>query len=74
MKDALPVLQSLAFARPIALWLLLIALPFIVLVPLGWGVVQSIGKSLPLLQTSSGGKADGHRVMTGSEATPRLSR
>ena len=34
MKDALPVLQSLAFARPIALWLLLIALPFIVLVPL----------------------------------------
>jgi hypothetical protein len=54
---------------------LLIAISWIiVLVPLGWGVVQSIGKSLPLLQTSSGGKADGHRVMTGSEATPRLSR
>jgi hypothetical protein len=33
---------------------LLVAISWIiVLVPLGWGVVQSVVKSLPLLQTSS---------------------
>ena len=34
MKEALAVLQSLAFARPIAMWLFLLALPLIVLLPL----------------------------------------
>jgi Ca-activated chloride channel family protein len=34
MKDVLAVAQSLAFGKPIALWLIAIALPFVILVPL----------------------------------------